>query len=231
MDLTLLDIVARTVCGVVGVSAVGVTLRLIGRKVKRDAEALAEVGEMRAVHAVRLVNVVPDDLVRTSGVALPRGELVKTRFSGRACIAHQCSLIVNPGVDARVFETSEHGELYIEDEGARALVRGEIPVIALVDRASGEWTSETLPPHVREWLQEATASDEWEHSRHLRWVERWIEPGERVCVVGAATLQLDEGGGRRRLPAIGGAVDVRDRRRRAAVGQQRSDAARHFVSG
>lgn len=166
-------------------------------KFKRDADALSPVSQMRAVRAVALAHVVPNERVRVSAVATPGGPLLQSLFGRRECIAYQCELVVNPGMHKRELESSGCSPFYLEDGGVHALVQGYggRVLVDVVEREHGEWTSETLPPHVREWLLDATASDEWEHSRHLRWSERRIEPGERVCVVGTAKLQVDESGG------------------------------------
>ena len=180
-----------------GLGMLGAMLGGIGfaiRRVKRDADEIAPIHRLSDVRAVALGHVVPGERVRVSGVATPAGPLVKSLFGGRACIAYQCMLVI-VNDDHREVISGDCCDFYLEDGGVRALVRSGFFTTELVVSDRGEWTSETLPAHVRDWLMEATASDVWEHSRHLLWAECRVEPGARVCVIGAAQLQVDEHGG------------------------------------
>lgn len=164
------------------------------RRVKRDADEIAPVHEKGDEPAVRLAHVAPNQSVRVIGVATPAAPLLESRFAGRPCVAYECVLVI-VNDDNRTVESYGCCDFYLEDGGVRALVQGDFVVPDLVVRESGEWTSETLPAHVREWLMDATASDRWEHSRCLRWSEGRIEPGARVSVAGTPTLQVDDKGG------------------------------------
>ena len=191
MDLTPLELLVRAVVslgtlgGVVALGALGV------RKVNRDADACGPIAEMRAVKSQSIGNIAPEYLVRVSGVARPQADVQRTLIGGRPYVAYRLEIFI---VGHTLLETTRVQPFYVDDGSGRALVQPPCAVVELTKRAHGDCRGAELPPSVREWLEDATASDEWRTVRHLQWVERWIEPGERVCIVGATTSQVDESG-------------------------------------
>jgi hypothetical protein len=167
----------------------------IARKLRRADAASEPANEMLEVHPVRLAQLMSDDLVRVSGIATSCVTPGRTMVGDRPYLAYRLELIIDPGLDQKIVVFEDCQPFYLEDGAERALVQPPVPVVALVDRAHDRCTAATLPTAMRVWLEDATASDRWETSPHLRWIERWVEPGEPVTIVGAATLKLEETAG------------------------------------
>ena len=187
------DILEQLAVGVAAFGALGGLVTLAVRKMSRDAAQLGPDAEMRAVKLVPIGKVEPEYLVRVAGVATPAGNIAETMVGKRPFVAYRFELFV-PGHSSSLEQRSD-GAFYIDDGSGRARVEPPYDVTTLTTRTQGVFSADELPPAVRAFLEEATAGDDWRTSKHLRWIESWVEPGERVCVVGAATLRVDEGGG------------------------------------
>jgi hypothetical protein len=173
-----------TMLGIVGAVA------LVGRKMKRDADALSDVADMRSVALVRLGDVEDEAMVRVVGRVAPYDRPVTAPVSGRPCVAYAVELYVGGNVRPLV-TGGEVRAFYVEDGGVRALVQPPCPIVALTARHEGRRTPAELTPAFAAWLEENHASDDWRHEKRLRFVEHRLEPGERAAIVGVARREVD----------------------------------------
>ena len=86
----------------------------------------------------------------------------------------------------------------------RALVLPPYPIVVLSDRVNRVSGPDELPAAFQEWLEEAHASDDWRREKKLRCIERRIDPGDLIALVGLCSREIDgdgAGGGYRDAPS------------------------------
>jgi hypothetical protein len=168
----------------------------IAVKIKHDAAALDDVNDMRTVPLMRLADAARTmpELVRVAGRAVAH-EPRRAPISGRPAVACVIELYRDGAREPFVSDVLVEPFL-VEDEGGRARVEPPFQVLALSPRLSGRGC-DGLPAAFQAWVDERWDYDDWRAARRLRWIERRIEPGERVAVVGLARRELggDGGGG------------------------------------
>ncbi|HEY2746897.1 MAG TPA: hypothetical protein VGL86_19880 [Polyangia bacterium] len=150
------------------------------------------IADMRSVAICRLGAVAGESLVRVAGRARPREELLTAPFSATACLAWAVELYFDDDPklerDERVVATFL---LESEGENGAAVIVPPVPILALVsERLVLDDAVEPLPPVAREWIDEHYSGD-WSEAR-VRLVERRVEPGDRIAVVGWARTEYDD---------------------------------------
>jgi hypothetical protein len=169
------------------------------RKLRRDPAAYDayDVKDMRSVAPIRLADLVAlaqPDLVRVAGQAVAPERAVTSPLSGRSCVA--CVVELYRDGNPEPFATfPDVAPFFVEEGGVRVRVEPPCPVLALAGRVTGEGAGDQLPAAFQAEVDERWDYDDWRHAHRLRWIERRVEVGERVAVVGRARRQLDGGGG------------------------------------
>jgi hypothetical protein len=154
-------------------------------KIKRDAAEVDPVNDMRTVRRVRMGNILDDDLVRIVGRVVPRHAPLTAPISGRRCVAFVVEVYL-PDDRSPFITNNDSAAFFLDGDGARALVLPPFPVLALSSRVRVQGRPDELPAEMRAWLEENRSSDDWKEAEALRCIERRIEPGETITLVGLA---------------------------------------------
>jgi hypothetical protein len=159
----------------------------IGWRIKRDDAELDPVNDMRSVRRVRIGAISAESLVRIAGRVAPREALVTAPLSGRPCVAYDLEIdLARERTSVR--RDSCFTPFYVQDESGRALILPPCLVVVLAERARVESIVRDLPPAVQAQIgeqYEEYPEYDWRSFR-VRAVERRIEPGEQLTVVGWA---------------------------------------------
>lgn len=183
--------------GIVVFAAIGLMVAVLLVRGARRTVQLAEepaveearVADMRTVPLVRLGSITGEMLARVTGTAMPRDALVTAPLSGQPCIAYRVELYIAP--DGKVVrEAQDSARFRLEGDGANAVVVGPAPIVALGRERLVLDSSTGLPDAAVSWIDESFSGD-W-RSERVRLVERRIEVGDRIAVVGWARTDFDD---------------------------------------
>jgi hypothetical protein len=136
--------------------------------------------------------VADDSLVRALGTARPREQILSAPLSGKPCLAYAIELYF--GNEARVArDEREVATFLLESEGeiAAAVVVPPVPILALTnERLVLDDIAEQLPQVARAWIVDHYSGDC--SSTRVRLVERRVDAGDRIAVVGWARTDYDD---------------------------------------
>jgi hypothetical protein len=177
---------------------------LVGRKFKRDADEIAPdpVADMRSVALVRLGSISGEQLARVAGIVAAHGPTSTAPFSRQACVGYVVEIYFDR--DRRPARSdSQMTPFLLVADGQRAIVLPPCPIVALAERWQCEHKIRTVPSEIAAWLDDECP--EWREYRLVRAVERRVEPGDRLAVVGWASRRSignDESAGYREGPEM-----------------------------
>jgi hypothetical protein len=164
---------------------------------------------LRGVEEVPIAAVKPGVRARVTGVVSARGPLISSPVGQHPCIGYRLDVDtrVSGRTDARrrILQQQDWDVFWIEDATGKAAVDG--PFLIGLDPDDGGWAD--LPPSLFAFLEE---NDIRPATRRLvgpevefRFSETLLKPGDRVTVLGRASLELDpaaQTGASRRPPML-----------------------------
>ncbi len=154
-----------------------------------------------------IVSIKDGDRVRVTGVLAVHRDTATSPVGWRACLGYRLIVQVKGRLAADeersgVLVREDCRPFAIADGSGRAIVEG--PFLLGIDDDAG-WAD--LPPAASSYLQEARVSltNLLSHRRHFQFKETLLVPGDRVSIVGRASVEIDPAGassGHRSLPVL-----------------------------
>jgi hypothetical protein len=183
---------------------IALTSQVIGRRQeakRRVRRALA------AMTDTAIVNIKDGDRVRVTGVLAVHRDTATSPVGWRACLGYRLIVQVKGSGSADdersgVLMREDCRPFAVADGSGRAIVEG--PFLLGIDDDAG-WAD--LPPAASSYLQEARVSltNLLSHRRKFQFKEMLLVPGDRVTIVGRASVEIDPAGassGHRSLPML-----------------------------
>jgi len=166
----------------------GLAARLSRRALHREkTTAIAALG---GITTTSIAALHPDAPAKVAGVVAARDHLVRSPISGDACIGFRVIVETSLGILAK---REACGAFTLTDDTGTAGIDG--PFQIALDPDDGGWAH--LPPAVFALLQEEMGRDAWSvigSEREVRFQEALLKPGDRIAVLGRATLEVDPAG-------------------------------------
>jgi hypothetical protein len=169
---------------------------------------------IRALPATAIADVEDGARVRVTGIVSAHREPTTAPVSGRPCIGFRLVVDQTTNAGSEPVLIREHCDAFwIADGSGRALVEGPLLFGVEPDEA---WSN--LPPSLNRMLEEAEVPlrGSFDTYREFQYTEAILASGDRVSVVGRASVTIDPAGeshGHRRPPTL-----------RRIVGQRREPA-------
>lgn len=153
---------------------------------------------LRAVPEIPIGAIKPGMRARVTGVVSARGPLISSPVGHHPCIGYRLDVDtrVSGRTDPRrrILRQQDWDVFWIEDGTGRAAVDG--PFLIGLDPDDGGWAD--LPPSLFAFLEENGIRPATRRlvgpEMELRFSETLLKPGDRVTVLGSASLEVDPAG-------------------------------------
>lgn len=163
----------------------GLAARLSRRALHR--EKATAIAALEGIKTIPIAALQADAPAKVAGVVAPRADLVTSPISGDSCIGFRVIVETNLGILAK---REACGAFTLTDHTGTAGIDG--PFRIALDPDDGGWAH--LPPAVFSLLQEEMGRDAWAvigSEREVRFQEALLKPGDRIAVLGRATMEVD----------------------------------------
>jgi hypothetical protein len=150
----------------------------------------------------RIAALEEGKLARITGVVAPREGLLRSPVGGHPCIGYSMEIATKASSSAGepwlpLLARRDCKAFSLTDDSGTAVVEG--PFEFELDPDDGAWTN--LPPQVYAMLDEAKVSlTQFRGDRDFRFQEALLKAGDRINVLGRATLQVDSATSSLRTP-------------------------------
>src|SRR5262245_24770058 len=153
-------------------------------------EKTTAIAALEGIKTTSIATLQPDERAKVAGVVAARDYLLKSPISGDAWIGFRVIVETNLGILAK---REACGAFTLTDGTGTAGIDG--PFQIALDPDDAAWAN--LPPAVFALLQEEMGRDAWaviSSEREVRFQEALLKPGDRIAVLGRATMEIDPAG-------------------------------------